>query len=134
MWTVLASTQVERNGQPVVNTDIHFNQALLYLYHKGTEEAFHKAKEVSKMGYEVEGVIMSRDRLLQVMDFQETAELDLERGAMGIRTSLPVLDRYSPLRYAVGQYIYWGLPKNKGAESCDRLNIEQIHILQGAGL
>ena len=35
------------------------------------------------------------------MQFQETAELDLDLGAMGIKTHLPVLDRFSPLSYCI---------------------------------
>ena len=59
------------------------------------------------MGHEIDGVLLSKDRLIQYMDFLETAELELNLGAMGIKTSLPVLDRYSPLSNAVAQYIYW---------------------------
>ena len=103
-----ASTQVERSGLAAVHTDRHVKQALLYCYRKRTEEikAFHKAKEVKKMGYEVEGVLLSRDRLNHGREFQETVVLDLDLGAMGIRTFLPVLDQYSPLSYTIAQYIH----------------------------
>ena len=92
-----AKTQVERSALAAVHTDRFVNQALLCLYRKGTEEvkAFHKAKEIMKMGHELEGVILSWNRLIHGMEFQETAELELDLGAMGIRTSLAVLDRYS---------------------------------------
>ena len=62
-----ASSQVERSGLAAVHTDRHVKQALLYCYRKRTEEikAFHKAKEIKKMGYEVEGVLLSRDGMIQ---------------------------------------------------------------------
>ena len=128
-----AKTQCDKDDQ---NTDRYINQALLYLYRKGTEEvkAFNKPKQVKKMGYEVEGVLLSNDRLMQGMDFLQTAELDLNLGAMGIKTSLPLLDRYSPLSYAVSQYIHWDIARHKGAETCTRLSLEHVHILQGGGL
>ena len=96
--------------------------------------AFNKPKQIKKMGYEVEGVLLSKDRLKQGMDFVQTAELDLKLGAMGIQTSLPLLDRYSPLSYAVSQYIHWDIARHKGAETCTRLSLEHVHILQGGGL
>ena len=97
-------------------------------------KAFNKPKEIKRLGFEVEGVLLSRDRLVQGMDFMETAELDLNLGAMGIRTSLPLLDRYSPLSYSIAQHVHWDLGKHRGPESCSRLSLEQVHIMQGAGL
>ena len=74
MQDSFASTQVERSGPAAVHTDRFVNQALLYSYCEGTEEikAFHKAKEVKKIGYGVEGVVLSRDRLIQSMEFKES--------------------------------------------------------------
>ena len=44
---MFTTTQVQRDGQSVINTDRHFNQALLYLYCKFTEEvkALHNANQ-----------------------------------------------------------------------------------------
>ena len=66
------------------------------------------------------------------MEFLETAELDLNLGAMGLRTHLPVLDRYSPLSYSVAQYVHWELAPHRGAETCNRVSLENVQILQGA--
>ena len=136
-WKDCYSTmQMDRGGLGAVPTDRYLNQALLYLYRKGTKEvkAFNKPKEIKRLGFEVEGVLLSKDRLVQGMDFMETAELDLNLGAMGIRTSLPLLDRYSPLSYSIAQHVHWDLGKHRGPESCSRLSLEQVHIMQGAGL
>lgn len=57
----------------------------------------------------------------QGMEFLETAEVDVDLGAMGIRTSLPVLDRYSPLSYSIAQYVHWDLSVHRGAEACARV-------------
>ena len=38
--------------------------------------------------------MLSKGRIMQGIEFLETAKVDL--GAMGIRTSLPMLDRHSP--------------------------------------
>ena len=58
---------------------------------------------MSRIGVEIEGVLLSKGRLLQGMEFLETAVVDVDLGAMGIRTSLPVLDRHSPLSYSIAQ-------------------------------
>ena len=59
----------------MTNTDRHINQALLYLYCKGTEEvkAFNKAKQVKKMGHDCDGVLLSKHRLIKGINFLETA-------------------------------------------------------------
>ena len=82
--------------------------------------------QVKKMGFEVRE---SWDRLIEGLEFLETAELDLDLGAMRIRTSLPVLDRYSPLNYTLAQCLHWDLASRKGPETCARLSLEQVHIL-----
>ena len=68
------------------------------------------------------------------MQFLETAELDLDLGAMGIKTHLPVLDRFSPLSYCIALYVHWSLASHRGAESCARISLETVHIMQGQGL
>ena len=75
--------------------DKFVNMALLYLFRKATVElkAFHNAGTLAKIGVEVDGVILSKGRIMKGMEFLETAELDLNLGAMGLRTHLPVLDR-----------------------------------------
>ena len=132
---ISTQTQRDEGSEPVI-TDRYINQALLYLYRKGSCEvkAFNKPKQIKKSCYEVEGVLLSRDRLLQGMDFIQTAELDLNLGAMGIKTSLPVLDRYSPLSYSIARYIHHDVAKHRGAETCTRLSLGHVHILQGGGL
>ena len=47
--------------------------------------------------------MLSKGRIMQGIEFLETAKVDL--GAMGIRTSLPMLDRHSPLSYAIVQHV-----------------------------
>ena len=78
---------------------------LLYLFRKATEElkGNHSAKVLKKIGVEVDGVILSEGKNMQGMEFLETAEVDMDLGTMGIRSSLPVLDRHSPLSYAIVQ-------------------------------
>jgi hypothetical protein len=116
--------------------DKYINMALLYLYRKATVElkAFHSAEALAKIGVEIDGVILSKGRIMQGMEFLETAELDLDLGSLGLRNSLPVLDRYSPLSYSIAQHVHWRLAPHRGAETCNRVSLENVQILQGASL
>ena len=71
---------------------------------------------------------------MQGMEFMETAEIDVDLGSMGIRASLPVLDRHSPLSYSIAQHVHWSLAPHRGVETCNRVSLENMHIIQGAGL
>jgi hypothetical protein len=117
---------------------MYINMTLLYLFRKATEElkGFHSAEVLGKIGVEVDGVILSKGRIMQGMEFLETAEVDVDvgMGAMGIRTSLPVLDRHSPLSYAFAHHVHWDLAMHRGAETCDRMSLENVYIIKGAAL
>ena len=79
-------------------------------------------------------MILSKGRIMQGMEFLETAVVEVDLGAMGIRTSLPVLDRHSPLSYAIEQHVHWDLAVHRGAETCSRVSLENVHIIQGEAL
>ena len=53
---------------------------------------------------------------------------------MGIRTRLPILDRHNPLANSIAQYVHWDLAVHRGAETCSRVSMEQVSIMQGAAL
>ena len=133
---VFQATQVENGGAVLTSTDKFVKMALLYLYRKATEEvkAFNSPAVIEKVGTEVDGVLLSSGRILNEMEFIQTAELEVDLGSMGIRTKLPVLDRHSPLAYSIAQYIHWDLAVHRGAETCSRLSMEHVHIIQGAAL
>ena len=48
--------------------------------------------------------------------------------------NLPVLERHSPLTYSVAEHIHWELAKHRGVETCNRISLENISIIQGATL
>ena len=53
---------------------------------------------------------------------------------MGIQASLPVLDRHSPLSYSIAQHVHWTLAPHRGVETCNRVSLKNLDIIQGAGL
>ena len=131
-----SNTQVATDDQATMITDKYINMAMLYLFRKATEElkGFHSNEVLKKIGHKVDGVLLSRGRIMQGIEFMETAEVDVDLGSMGIRASLPVLDRHSPLSYAIAQHMHWTLAPHRGVETCNRVSLENVHIIQGAAL
>ena len=138
---IFNSVQVIRDDAAAVVTplpeDKYINQALLYLYRKGTKEVKHFMKEnkIMKIAVEKEGVLLSSGRLLEEMNFRETSELpELNLGSLGVKINLPVIERFSPLAYSLADHIHWDLARRKGTESCNRISLENVSIVQGATL
>ena len=63
----------------------------------------HSAKVLKKIGVEVDEVILGKGRIMHGMESLATAEMDVDLMAIGILSSLPVLDKHSPLSYAIAQ-------------------------------
>jgi hypothetical protein len=53
----------------------------------------------------------------------------VDLGAMGIRTSLPVLDRHSTLSYDIAQHVHRDLAVHRGADISNISNISNISII-----
>ena len=82
---------------------------------------------MGNIGVEVDDVILCTERIMQGMEFLETAEFDVDLGAMGIRTSLPMLDGKSPLIYAIA---HWDLVVHRGAETYARVSLKNTEKLE----
>ena len=83
-------------------TDRYLKLALLYLYRKATDEVknFNGKDLIKKIGVEKDGILVSKGRLLDSMNFLETSELDyVKLGNLGFKQHVPILDRFSPLSY-----------------------------------
>ena len=124
------------NSSPMPS-DKYLNLALLYYFRQATREVlrFNSKQVVERRTILKDGVLLSRGRILDGMNFLETADLDtLNLGTLGIKTMIPVIDRFSPLAYSLGQYFHWKIAKHRGYETCLRMSLEHVHILQGMSL
>ena len=118
-------------------TDRYLNIALLYLFRKATAEVhkFNGKEFVKKHGVEKEGVLLSQSRLFDGLNFSETGELDfIKLGSLGLKLHVPVLDRHSPLSYAIALHVHWVTGKHRGVETLNRMTLEHVKIIQGANL
>ena len=118
-------------------TDSSLHLALLYLFRKGSNEVRHftSKKVLSKISHEVDGILLSKVRMLDGMNFSETGEFgDFNLGGLGIKVSIPVLERYSPLSYSIAQHVHWNVGRHRGIETTNRLSLEHVSIMQGMTL
>lgn len=120
-----------------MSSDRYINMALLYYYRKATEEVKHfcKKEKLMKISVEQEGVLLSKGRLLDEMNFKNTGELsNLTLGSLGVKTRLPLIERFSPLAYSIAEHIHWNIAKHRGVETCTRMSGENVSILQAPTL
>ena len=111
--------------------------ALRFYFRKASNEVinFNSKSFVEKRTVLCDGILLSKGRILQGMNFLETAELDtLNLGQLGVKTKIPVLDRFSPLSYSIAQHIHWKVSNHKGIESCLRISLQHVNIIQGMSI
>ena len=90
---------------------------------------------MSKIGCEKDGIILSKGRLIDGMNFVETGEFgDYNIGSLGIKVNTPVLARFSPLSYSIGQHIHWTVGRHRGIETTNRISLQHVTIIQGMNL
>ena len=135
---VFAATQLECSGPGVIKfTDAYIRQALHYLYVKAAKEVqhFYPKQRIEKIALMKDGILVSRGRILEGMNFVQTGGLELrDLQQLSIHSHIPVIDRYSPLAYSIATHIHWDVAKHKGIETCNRLSLEHVSIIQGASL
>ena len=108
-----------------------------YLFRTTTAEVkeFTKKSILEKQGVEVGGIIYSKNRLLEAVEFQKVTGMEqVHLDPLGVNVKVPILDRYSPVAYSIAQHIHWEVSNHAGMETCSRLCLERVHILQGFAL
>ena len=108
-----------------------------YLFRTATAEVkeFNKNSVIEKQGVEIGGILYSKNRLLETLEFRKVSGMEMVNlDPLGVNVRVPLVDRYSPLAYSLAQYIHWDISKHAGLETCNRLCLERIYILQGVAL
>ena len=118
-------------------SDTYLDLALTYLYQKATAEVvkFNSKLKVEKVATSQDGILISKSRILDSMNFVETGGLELpDLKLIGLKSSVPVIDRFSPLAYCIANYVHWCMAKHKGVETCNRISLCHVFILQSGSL
>ena len=94
--------------------DDDISWSLEYLFRKGSQEIikFYKPDFIKKIAIKKDGILFAKSRILD--RFRAAGGLeDLDTVAeFGIKMMTPVLDRYSPLSYSIGDYIHRRVAKH----------------------
>ena len=118
-------------------TDKYIHQALMYFFKKATQEVlqFNSSAKVEKIAIMKEGILFSKSRIIDGVNYAETGGLEVnDLNYLGIKAHTPVIDRFSPLAYAIASYVHNDLAKHRGMETCNRISLGQVSIIQGANL
>ena len=108
--------------------------AATYLLRTATEEAkqFNKKEYLDKISVESDGIIYSKNRLIDSMEFKHVSGMEMvDLNPLGVNVRCPVFDRFSPLAYSFSQYIHYEFSCHAGLETCNRLALERAFIIQG---
>ena len=122
----------------VLLTDDEISWSLNYLFMKGSEEVkqFQKPDFIKKISVEKNGVLFAKSRILDGQRFEVAGGLEGSTALEEMRINLmtPVLDRYSPLSYAIADYVHRKVANHKGYENCLRESLNHCYIIQGLSL
>ena len=94
----------------LVPTDDDMSDALAYLFKIASKEVkeFVKPEIVQKLSVERDGILYSKSRILEGQRFILSGDLE-DSGILadqGILIHTPVIERFSPLAYAIGQWMH----------------------------
>ena len=117
----------------IQETDIQW--ALHYYYATATREVEHFVKPdiIARIAIKKGDILFNKSRILDGRRFLQTAGLENSEilRDQGINAMAPVIDRWSPLAYAIGDHIHRRVAKHAGFETCFRHSHAFVHILQG---
>ena len=137
-YEAFLKTQTTRTcGDSWIPTDEFIHQSLIYFYRKAAKEVqqFVPKEKVEKIAVLKDGILFSRGRIADGMNFVQTGGIEVSGlGSLGLKSHIPVVDRFSPLAYAIGNYVHWNLAQHRGAETCSRVSLEHVSIIQSASL
>ena len=113
--------------------DEHISLALNYLFKKGSAEVreFNSKTYIKKHTIEKNGILLSRSRMVDGLNFQDIGELKVDLGSLGLKVNVPVLDRYSPLSLSIALHVHWKLAPHRGMETQHRVSLEHVDIIKG---
>ena len=119
-------------------SDYDISWSLHYLFSKATKELkhFQKKELLDKISIEKEGILMCRSRLLEGQRMMEAGGLEDMKIIKDLNLNFcsPLIDRHSPLAYALGDYVHRVLSNHAGYETSYRQSLNHCFILQGLGL
>ena len=94
--TNLTSTSEMRNLGSMKEEDFYIRLAATYLFRTATMEVkhFNKKEYLDKIGFEHNGILYGKNRILEGIDFQNVSGMDMVNlNPLGVNTICPIVDR-----------------------------------------
>ena len=120
-------------------TDGEISVALEYLFKKATQEIveFYNMKEIDKVGYFKDEILVSKCRLLEDQELKIVGGLedflDLDN-FIGLKSCVPLISKHSPLAVSIAMHMHYNVNKHVGAETTYRMSLLNVRILGGKQL
>ena len=126
-------------GKPSIKLDDEdIQDSLQYFYTTAAKELtnFNKPEEISKIGAKRDGIWYHKTRILEGQRFLQCGGFEGMDvlNAQGINVLCPLIDRWSPLAYAIGDHVHTAVAKHSGAETCLRISHSFVFIMRGFSL
>ena len=134
-----ASTKFASSSEKIVTiNEAEVKRAILYWVDKATWEvkSFNKKETIERLGFEKEGILFCRSRIMDGQRFLQTGEFGEENFGLDIGLNLltPLVDRYSMIAMSIAIWIHHKVSDHAGYETCYRESLNYFHIIQGPSL
>ena len=128
-----------KNEPPAEPSHDDLSRALKYWMVKATKEVieFNDKEVVMKKGVKgPNGVLYSRSRLDDSHRFIVAGDFPADSigRELGLNVMAPLIDRWSPIAYSIGLFIHDIVARHAGYETCNRMSLNYVYIIQGATL
>ena len=128
-----------KNEPPAEPSHDDLSRALKYWMVKATKEVieFNNKEVVMKKGVKgPNGVLYSRSRLDDSHRFIVAGDFPADSigRELGLNVMAPLIDRWSPIAYSIGLFIHDIVARHAGYETCNRMSLNYVYIMQGATL
>ena len=127
---------IGKNAITLTDDDISRSMEYFFKVESNLVKKYNKPDLLKKLCVEKDGLLFSKSRILDGQRFQEAGGLeDLNIfGDYNLKLQTPVVDRYSPFAYAVGDYVHSELCRHGGYETSYRECLNFCFIIQGLSL
>ena len=126
-------------NDPIFRLDnVDVSRSLDYWYRKATGEVeeFNKPDMINKIGIKHDGILYCRSRILDTQRLIVTGGFPADSigKEIGLNMKTPLVDRWSPIAYSIALFIHELVSLHAGFETCVRLSLEYVHIIQATSL
>ena len=117
-------------------TESDLSVGLEYLFKIGTREVerYVDKKKIDKMEVWRDDILYLKGRIMDELSLKAIGDLEGIVNVsefIGFNFSVPILYRHSPLSLLIANHLHYNVLEHKGMESCYRLSLNHVHILQG---